>query len=801
MSKAMVRTGGAVDPARRIVERAGGRMIADYGQTMLVEAPDEALDDLRNEGLDVRPAEPPAQVEISGFRVSAEDLAATAGAGEPGVAAAELAPQVGERSWIVVLAGPLHPDWRRQLEDAGARLDQRLARDHYLVRAPSAAAARLAELAFVVSVAPYHPALKVNPKLAAARRTLAAGVAGLETAKVAAAPEELAAPAAPSPAEPALPVTVHSEVIPEPAEAGNLELVLFPDADAEALAGALAAQGVEVIDRGREILVVLADESEVPRLAALPQVREVNPHYPPALYNHVAVGLAGCDRVQNDLGLDGSGQIVGVADTGLDTGTADGTLHPDFLGRVVSLQALGRPGDASDIDNHGTHVAGSILGGGGASNGRVRGMAPAARLVFQSVMTSGRTLGGLPADLDDLFGAARAEGARIHNNSWGSMNSDGAYLASSRQVDDFAFRHRDFLILFAAGNDAPKKVSAPGTAKNALTVGASESLRPLPSTVRFPASPSFPSGAQISDLDRQADNADDIASFSSPGPTDGGRRKPDVVAPGSWILSCRSSVSTADLGADGFPGTGDEDGAFSHDEAVGRGLPGRGLFGGGDRDAPPLPAGAGEGAAERYMYSSGTSMATPITSGACALVRQFLVERAGHQPSAALIKALVVNGARDVGGGAPGALQGWGRIDIGASLGLGPAGPVSFDDGLDSAVATGDLRSYFVQVGTGPTGPLAVTLVWRDAPGPALQNLLHLRVVQVATGDEHRSEAVSDLRNNVQKVVLPSPAPGLYRVEVEGIDVGEPIPEIASGTRQDYALVVAGATPALRPSA
>ena len=134
-------------------------------------------------------------------------------------------------------------------------------------------------------------------------------------------------------------------------------------------------------------------------------------------------------------------------------------------------------------------------------------MAPAARLVFQSVMTATRSLGGLPANLGTgLFAVAQGDGASIHTNSWGVRNSNGNYSSDSRGADRFAFENREFLILFAAGNDRPSRVSSPGTAKNVLTVGASESLRALPATVNFPASPDFPAGATWPNFDNQADD-------------------------------------------------------------------------------------------------------------------------------------------------------------------------------------------------------------------------------------------------------------------------------------------------------
>ncbi len=130
-------------------------------------------------------------------------------------------------------------------------------------------------------------------------------------------------------------------------------------------------------------------------LAFLPEVQWVEHHeIPRMLLNDVA--LAG-DRLniqsaRVDHGLDGSGQIVAIADTGLDTGNTN-TLHPDFAGRLLHVFDIGRLTDWSDTYYHGTHVAGSLLGSGAASGGQYRGAAPAAQLVFQSVMTASRDPG------------------------------------------------------------------------------------------------------------------------------------------------------------------------------------------------------------------------------------------------------------------------------------------------------------------------------------------------------------------------------------------------------------------------
>jgi subtilisin family serine protease len=564
---------------------------------------------------------------------------------------------------------------------------------------------------------------------------------------------------------------------------GNLEVVVFEGEDLLAAVDAVRALGANVIRSGGQRIIVYADLALVPQIAAIPQVRAVNPFLPFQLANNVAVGIIHADTLHTPHGLDGSDQIVGVADTGLDTGTNDATMHDDFEGRIVSIYALGRPGDASDIHNHGTHVAGSVLGDGSTSNGQIQGMAPAARVVFQSLMDSGRELGGIPVDLGvGLFDVARDDGAHVHTNSWGA-NVEGAYTTDSDSADVFAFNNREFLILFSAGNWRRNMwgtwltgVGSPGTAKNVLTVGASESVRPLPGTVHIPGEP------PRTDIDDVADDQGDVAWFSCVGPAQNNRQKPDVVAPGTWILSTRSSVSVADT---------DEDSTWTHPEAVGLGLPGEPIFGLATEDAPDAPPGSGPDVTENYYFSNGTSMATPLTAGSCALLRQYLTEQRGHTPSAALLKALIINGAVDLGMGIPDTGQGWGRVDLTNMLFPPGTNRVQYDDTLANAVATGDVRSYDVWVSSA-AAPLVVTLVWRDPAGSTIQNRLHLRVIHVDSGAEVVSDPIANIRNNVQKVVIDPPIVGQYRIEVEGVSVMTGVPDL-TGLRQDYALVVANA--------
>ena len=119
---------------------------------------------------------------------------------------------------------------------------------------------------------------------------------------------------------------------------------------------------------------------------------------------------------------------------------------------------------------------------------------------------------------------------------------DGSYDANAREIDDFVWNHRDLVVCFAAGNSGqdasqtghidPGSVGAPSTAKNCITVGATQNLRPT-IAIHYDIF-GFPVNPLGSDL--VADNPEGMAAFSGRGPTTDGRIKPDVVAPGTAVL-------------------------------------------------------------------------------------------------------------------------------------------------------------------------------------------------------------------------------------------------------------------------
>jgi subtilisin family serine protease len=136
--------------------------------------------------------------------------------------------------------------------------------------------------------------------------------------------------------------------------------------------------------------------------------------------------------ISTNFSEEGEDQIVGVIDSGIDKD------HRDFQGRIIAAireVTTVRPNDTSDYNGHGTHVTGSILGNGTASNKKIRGVAPKVKLFFQSVGGEGREV-IMPYDerekiFIEFYNRAYDAGVRISNSSLGAP-VDSIYYFSAR---------------------------------------------------------------------------------------------------------------------------------------------------------------------------------------------------------------------------------------------------------------------------------------------------------------------------------------------------------------------------------
>lgn len=538
-----------------------------------------------------------------------------------------------------------------------------------------------------------------------------------------------------------------------------------------------------------------AEPGAIEALLAIEAIAWISPYLRPELSNQNALG-----PMQNnsttasglpifDRGVTGAGQIIAVADSGLDRNEdwfvdinfgagvqrfiapaaspvppLTGTTHPQAKVFAYWVQ----PG-ATAYDNnqsctpssgstgfHGTHVSGTVVGDRGniatpllPARDPGDGMAPNAQILFQDIGND--TSGCLSiTNFSATLAQASAGGARVHNNSWGS-DSDGAYGDTDIQADTSSRELGNILVVIAAGNDGSgaTTIGSPANSKNALSVGA------------------LGNG-----------NSTTIAGFSSRGPTLDGRIKPDIVAPGS------STVSAA----------GDTNNAETVEAGVTSGL-------------------------------SGTSMASPTIAGSAALARQYFTDgfypsgirtpAHAHQPSAQVLKAVLLNSTRviELAGVWPNNTYGWGRLWLERSLyfsGLLPGGTPEarrlrvFERADDTGLATGDSHQYALEnVAAGQE--LRFTLTWFDpaaAPSAAvtLINDLDLEVVgpdatlyrgNVFTAGVSTAGGLADRRNNVEQVRFTAPAAGNYAVRVRGFNV--PGSALDGSTLQGYGLVVSGA--------
>jgi subtilisin-like proprotein convertase family protein len=845
-------------------------------------------------------------------------------------------------SYIVQARGPIDNAFRAMLASAGAQIISYIPNNAYLVRVSAGGAAVFSGRGF--AVLPYEPYYKISSAPVTAGQKAAAWSPS-ETNRI------------------AKPTLLGLAVENKPLPAGTfLTLGLFGDSTAATIAQ-IEKLGGKVLSRDVSPfgpIVHVRPPANWTALAVLPGVQIVESAHLRKIANdlaRVATGIS-TDTITatNYLGLTGKNVIVEVNDTGIDANHLDfSATGTAASGPSGSTRVFGDAAQSlTDTNGHGTHVAGIIAGNGSMSlnpvnvgteaegsisNADFRGKAPQASLYVIGGIDGGNDTNIIS---DSYFQQAAAlTNALISNNSW-VFDGDNAYDleaasydAATRDALPGTTGSQPVLFVFAAGNSGggdddggggnPDTIMSPATAKNVLAVGALEQLRNITNIV------TNADGTVSTPWLKMTDSSFQVAGYSSRGNvgigTEGafGRYKPDVVAPGSFVVSTRSGQwdtnayynvtndtvtqiidllepdSLTDPPLQFFVFNNAVSVTIQANTTLGSPFVALPIYAweGSDPNGPPttpaepdpitLPAtpsntgwacaasnttsseliyqltvdvqttndlgnyyqvleGMNDSLGGFYRYESGTSMSAPAVSGVLALIQDFFTNKLQITPSPALLKAMLINGARPTGGydfNTANSInfQGWGLINLPDSLPteMTNVTPGNLNVSTNSSIylvdqsptntlSTGDSHTYMVKISdpAAQSLPLRVTLAWTDPPGnPAaaikLVNDLNLVVTNLDdptnpvvyygndipagsvfnSPSQTNSPADVDSINNVENVFLSPPLGGLlgtnYSVTVIGnrVNVNAVTAQtnnasgnFAPNVAQDFALVI-----------
>lgn len=460
-------------------------------------------------------------------------------------------------------------------------------------------------------------------------------------------------------------------------------------------------------------------------------------------------------------GYDGSGVIAGIVDGGLRS------THKDLLGQTLPCISGADPSSCSPgSSDHGTHVAAAVAGSGASDirhNGFLRGqgVAPGAKLVSQRYGPFiGAGPGGLvAAGMLKIFRESALSGAVLTNNSWGPAGSPKGYDIPSREVDVIV---RDAL----ADQDGAQPILAVWSVMNGngdgqgacqpSSLGSPDEAKNLLAvgSTRLASG----GGGQVA-----GSGIFDVSSNSAHGPACDGRQVPHLVAPGCLTDSASGSGDTA------------------------------------------------------FNLKCGTSMASPVVSGAAALfIEKYRDSHDGATPSPALVKAAITVVARDLAGQKnadgdllkhrPDRFQGYGRLDLAALM--QPDVPVLY---FEQDQVFSDSGQQWSQTfwAADPAQPVRLMLVWTDAPGhglggstPAWVNDLDLEVHLDgrryhgnAIGEDGWSSAdgQADGKNNMEAIHLSAEqhAGMALELRVKAVNIAADAlnPHAPGAPAQDFALV------------
>lgn len=277
------------------------------------------------------------------------------------------------------------------------------------------------------------------------------------------------------------------------------------------------------------------------------------------------------------------GVTVAVLDTGIGH-------HPDLAGKLMCFHDfVGNKNLMHDDNGHGTHVCGIICGSGGLSEGRFQGIAPQSMLVVGKVLDKqgDGSAENMIAGLKWVLSLKEKYRVRVLNISVGigNLNEAGKEAALQYQIDELW--DNGIVVVCAAGNKGPKSgsISSVGGSRKVITVGCHD-------------------GAFCKNNPKRCET------YSGRGSVSDTVRKPDIVAPGTDIMSC-------------------------------------------DGDCYKM----GGAYYNVYTAKSGTSMATPIVTGAIARLLEKFPNMTNEE-----VKQKLTYTATDLG--EPWNKQGWGMVNV-----------------------------------------------------------------------------------------------------------------------------------------
>lgn len=454
-------------------------------------------------------------------------------------------------------------------------------------------------------------------------------------------------------------------------------------------------------------------------LAAQPAVQMVHEYIPYESgstiidVSNLEGNLGGGSDIMKRNGYDGTGINVMIMDSGI---AHQGSLyHPDLpLSRITDQRGYYPTVStlATAIDSHGTHVAGTIGGSGAGTTGQSwQGIAPGANLLIYRLCCN--VPGGF-GYFDSDFQASLLRGAQhnghVSNNSWGGGNN--TYAVSSQLADravrgEFAGRWMNMVIITHNDNALSR---SPGTAKNAITVGAVKDGNWPQENVTScggVGDDNFPPGERVC--------------FSNFGPIDidgdgHSRVKPDIMAPG---VRTRSAVGWYFYGDNRY-----------------------------------------------YDTWNGTSMAAPQVTGA---VAQFLDAYPGYLNWPEVVKAALIASATNVGGSNV-AQYGRGMLNAYHAI-YNQTGISSTSRWTGSLAASGNANNHTFTVPAGFT-EVRVALTWADpvagANNDTVINDLDLRVYDANNVLRGSSITIDD---TVEYVKITTGMPGTWRIEARAFSI------------------------------